>query len=93
MSINELLKTGANIQLVINAIDLKEAFMQWSNDMEQKPERPKEENLLSVKETAEKLGVEPGTLWRWDRQGYLKKVKIGRVVRYKESDVLKLLEG
>ena len=73
MSIIELLKTGANVQLVINALDLKEVFQQWSE--ETKKEELREENYLTAKEAAAKLGVDVSTLWRWDRSGYLKKVK------------------
>lgn len=32
MSISEILKTGTNVQLVINALDLKEAFLQWNEE-------------------------------------------------------------
>ena len=91
MSIIELLKTGANVQLVINALDLKEAFLQWSE--ETRKEEPREEIYLTAKETAEKLGVDVSTLWRWDKAGYLKKIKIGNAIRYRESDVTKLMEG
>ena len=91
MSILELLKTGANVQLVINALDLKEAFQQWSE--ETKKEEPQEENYLTAKEVAAKLGVDASTLWRWGKSGYLKKVKWGNAIRYRESDVTKLMEG
>lgn len=93
MSINEILKTGTNVQLVINALDLKEAFLQWSEEMRIPDTETREESYLTAKETAEKLGVDISTLWRWDRSGYLKKVKVGRKIRYHESDVIKLMEG
>ena len=79
------------MQLVINALDLKEAFLQWSE--ETRKEEPQEENYLTAKETAEKLGVDVSTLWRWDKSGYLKKIKLGNAIRYRESDVTKLMEG
>ena len=91
MNINEILKTGANVQLVINALDLKEAFLQWSE--ETKKEEPQEENYLTAKEVTAKLGVDVSTLWRWDKSGYLKKVKWGNAIRYRESVVTKLMEG
>lgn len=93
MSINEILKTGTNVQLVINALDLKEAFLQWSEEMRIPDTETREESYLTAKETAEKLGVDISTLWRWDRSGYLKKVRVGRKIRYHESDVIKLMEG
>ena len=93
MSINEILKTGANVQLVINALDLKEAFLQWSEEMRKITTVPKEESYLTAQETAEKLGVDVSTLWRWDKSGYLKKIKVGRKVCYRINDVIKLMEG
>lgn len=93
MSINEILKTGANVQLVINALDLKEAFLQWSEEMRIPDTETREESYLTAQETADKLGVDVSTLWRWDKSGYLKKIKVGNKIRYRESDVLKLMEG
>lgn len=93
MTINELLKDGANVQLVVNALELKEAFLQWGAEMRQPNTEAKAESYLSAQETADKLGVDVSTLWRWDKSGYLKKIKIGNKIRYRESDVLKLMEG
>ena len=93
MSINEILQTGANVQLVINALDLKEAFLQWNEEMRQPDTEVKSESYLSAQETADKLGVDVSTLWRWDKSGYLKKIKVGSKIRYRESDVVKLMEG
>ena len=95
MSIQEILQTGANVQLVINALDLKEAFLQWNDEHLQQrnlvPAPP--EKYFTAQEAAERLGVDVSTLWRWDRSGYLKKIKVGTKNRYRESDVLKLMEG
>lgn len=93
MNLNELLRNGANVQLVINALDLKEAFLQWHEEMRQVAMVPKEESYLTAQETADKLGVDVSTLWRWNKSGYLKKIKVGNKIRYRESDVLKLMEG
>ena len=54
--------------------------------------KPKEEKLLTIKQVAELLGVTEPTLWRWNKEGILKRVKVGNKVRYKESDVNKVLE-
>jgi len=45
--------------------------------------------LLTERETAERLGLEPGTLcvWRSTKRYGLSYVKCGRSVRYLESDV------
>lgn len=55
--------------------------------------KPKEEKFLTIKQVAELLGVTEPTLWRWNKEGILKRVKVGNKVRYKESDVKKVLEG
>ena len=43
------------------------------------------EDYLSREETAEKLGVNLSTLWRWNKEGYLPCVKIGSKVKYPMS--------
>lgn len=43
--------------------------------------------LLKREHTAARLGVDLSTLWRWDRSGYLKPVRIGRSVYYRLSDI------
>ena len=93
MNIVELIRSGENVQLVINALDLKEAFLQWNAEMKHREPVRQEEDYLSAKEAADKLGVDLSTLWRWDKSGYLKKIKIGKCVKYRLSDIRKLMEG
>lgn len=93
MNVQELMNTGANVQIVINALDLKEAFLQWADELKQSVQIKQEEKYWTVKETAQRLAVDVSTLWRWDKQGYLVPVKLGRKVLYKESDIIKVLEG
>lgn len=93
MNIVELIRSGENVQLVINALDLKEAFLQWNAEVKHREPVRQEEDYLTAKETAKKLGVDLSTLWRWDKSGYLKKIKVGNTVRYRQSDVLNLMEG
>ncbi len=51
--------------------------------------------LLSPEETAEMLGVTPGTLMVWRSTGryHLPFVKCGRKVRYRMADVLAFIES
>ncbi|HUX96316.1 MAG TPA: helix-turn-helix domain-containing protein [Bacteroidales bacterium] len=51
--------------------------------------QPKE--FLSIDEVAKLLNVTRPTLWDWDRKGILKKRHIGNVVRYRKSDIDKIL--
>ena len=49
--------------------------------------------LLKIREAAQRLNVNPETLRRWDRQGRLKAIRIGKRGdrRYKEVDITNLL--
>ncbi len=50
--------------------------------------------LLRIKEAAEMLGINPETLRRWDNDGRLKAVRIGKRKdrRYKLEDLQKVME-
>ena len=50
------------------------------------------DRLLSPKETGEMLGIDLSTLYRWDKLGYLTKIKIGGKARYRLSDIQNLLK-
>ena len=51
-------------------------------------------SLLKIREAAQRLNVNPETLRRWDRQGRLKAIRIGKRGdrRYKEEDIEKFTE-
>jgi excisionase family DNA binding protein len=48
--------------------------------------------LLSVEEAAERLGIKRGTLYHWIPDGKIKYVKIGRMRRFRESDIDAFIE-
>jgi len=52
-----------------------------------------ETKLLRIKEAAEMLGINPETLRRWDNQGRLQAVRIGKRKdrRYKLEDLRKII--
>ena len=95
MRLNEILTSGANVSFTITATDLKEFLFEIAEEQAQtKSTVPAQsEKYLTAQETADKLGVDVSTLWRWDKSGYLRKIKVGNKIRYRESDVLKLMEG
>lgn len=93
MNISDILKSGANVSFTITALDLKEWMLELIEEQNKSSIPAAPEYYLTAQKTAEKLGVDISTLWRWDKTGYLKKIKIGGAVRYRESDVLKLMEG
>lgn len=56
-------------------------------------QQPQPQNrFLSVERTMELMDVSRTTLWHWERKGILLPVKIGRTVKYRESDVIELIE-
>lgn len=58
----------------------------------QAPASPLEEHeLLTLKETARLLRINPRTAWRWCKSGRLPGVKIGHEWRVRRSDLLALL--
>ena len=93
MRLNEILTSGANVSFTITATDLKEWMLELMAEQKKSTVPAQSEKYLTAQETAEKLGVDVSTLWRWDKTGYLKKIKVGNKIRYRESDVLKLMEG
>ena len=64
------------------------------NDSEAGMDAPEGMRFITRKETANLLHVNYTTLWRWNKQGYLRSRKVGgRHVMYKYSDVMALLNG
>lgn len=93
MNISEISKMGAsNIQVVVSLADLNEFFEEKiAEAAASKPQ--KEEKYLTKEEVCEALKVSSNTLWRWNKNGYLCHVKVGRTPMYKQSDINKLREG
>ena len=52
----------------------------------------KPDELLTRYQVADMLNVTPTTLWHWNNKGILPTIKIGNKVRYRRSDVEKVLE-
>jgi excisionase family DNA binding protein len=48
--------------------------------------------LLNVQEIAESLGVKPSTIYQWTHQGFIPHVKLGRLLRFKETDIVNWIE-
>lgn len=48
--------------------------------------------LLSAKEVCQYLSINNSTLWRWGKAGIVHPVRIGGKVRYKKSEISKLIE-
>lgn len=91
MNINEICKLGANnIQVVVSLADLNEFFEEKISEAVVSRGQEKEEKYLSVDEVCEALKVSSNTLWRWNKNGYLKPNKVGRKSVYLLSDIDRL---
>ena len=95
MSIQEIIKSGANVSVTVNALDLKEFMLSLISERDEEKRRstPAPETYLTQDEVSAKLQVDKSTLWRWHKSRYLTKVRVGGKVRYRLSDVTKLMEG
>ena len=78
---NANVKSGSPI-LMVSAADLEEALRSILEEVVSTSNGEKDETLLTVRQAASLLGVDRSTLWRWEKEGYLKPVRIGRKVRY-----------
>lgn len=95
MDINNLIKENPNINITIKADELMQ-FAEYiitktrqevtSTLKEDIPER-----YLTRAEVCKALNVTFMTLYNWNKSGYLQAIKIGKTVKYKETDINKLL--
>lgn len=54
-------------------------------------EQHREAPTMTREQAAKALNVDPSTLWRWAKCGYLTPVKIGTKVLYRASDIDRML--
>lgn len=97
MNLNEILKTGVNITVVVGVSELMEWHREVIADTRRELEKvvlsDKAESYPTVKQVAQILNVDNTTLWRWNKKGYLKTIEFGGGRRYKMSDVRAILNG
>jgi predicted DNA-binding transcriptional regulator AlpA len=87
----------ANIKLEVSGEDL----LEFSNDLINRAKselsaeiaEARKERYLTKEEVKEFCGVCDATLWHWNKKNYLKTIKIGNKVRYRLSDVRRILEA
>lgn len=86
--------------VLLNEVDLdqilKRAVFQAIGELREtdlpKPTKPEPEKLLTTAEACELLRCSRPTIHRWKREGLVPFVRIGGCIRYRESDLKKLLE-
>ena len=85
-----------NLNVTVSLEDLTKfgRFMiyETKREIEEKLERANEEQFLPTKVAASILGVDPSTLFRWQKQGYFSPVEVGGKKRYRMSDIKKFFE-
>lgn len=91
MSIQSLLGQE-NVLLVVTPTQLREFAEEIiSNALSAK--KQDDTTLLTANEVAELLNVDKSTLWRWEKSEYLKPIRIGSKIRYKQSEVELIKRG
>ncbi len=50
------------------------------------------EKLLTPQEIADLLGIQMSTIYSWTHEEFVPFIKLGRLIRFRESDVLEWLE-
>ncbi len=92
-NVEDRLQTKQFIQYQLNKEDLETVLGDMIEKIVARYEAQKREPKLTIKQVAKRLGVDPSTLWRWERDGYLVPIRLGRKVLYNESDIATIEEG
>jgi hypothetical protein len=95
MSISDLIQSGSKVSVTVSLEDLREfatgLIDQTKRDLEKAVIDDKAETYPTPQQVSQILGVDPVTLWRWAKRGYLVPVEVGGKRRYLMSDVKALL--
>ncbi len=92
MNISEILNSDLNVNITINSNELRDFLKEVA--IAQQPKPKEDEQYLSVDEVCSLTKKVRSTLWTWEKRGYLVPTsRIGKVLRYKKSDVLNLMNG
>lgn len=99
MNIKDLITSNSNavVNIVVSADDLKEFRLSIIEDVrteiKNQVSRNDEKKSLTPKEVCQRLQITRSSLWRWEREKMLVPVRVGGKVRYRSSDIEKLLNG
>lgn len=90
----ELARECPDISVTVRLGDLVDAFRtmvsEVREEMEMKTAEDLTDRLVNRVETALILGVNPSTLWRWEKEDYLHPVRVGRSVKYRYSEIARV---
>lgn len=101
MSLIEMARQYPDLSVTIRLGDLLEANEALARKIRREAEedaaaRDREAGcrLIPKEDFLGMLGVDPSTLWRWEHEyDYLRPVRFGRKVYYKETDVQAIIEA
>lgn len=82
---NEIILKGTTEDNLLDKI--KTVVREVLAETKEEPAEP-ENKLLTVAETSQLLKIDRTTLWKWTKDGKLKRYGIGNRVYYKKSEVL-----
>ena len=86
---------AGSIKLEINGADLmefsNELINRAKNELSAEIAEARQERYLTKEEVKQICEVCDTTLWHWAKKNYLKPVKVGNKVRYRQSDIQKIL--
>ena len=87
----------AKIKLEVSGEDLlnfsNDLINRAKNELSTEIAEARKEKYLTKDEVKDICGVCDATLWHWNKKNYLKTIKMGNKVRYRMSDVRRILEG
>lgn len=93
MNLYDILKETPNLNVTINGGQLIEAINHAIDIRMKAEQREQSDVFLTTEEACQMARVSRPTLHRWKSNGIIPFVKIGKNIRYKESDLKKLLES
>ena len=85
--------TKAKVQYVLDKDDLENVLRGIIDETITENNSKKSERYLTIAKAAEMLGVTKTTLWRWEKEDFLLPVRTGTKIRYRESDIIRVMEG
>lgn len=93
MDIREIMRSNSSSQqlFIVSAQDLIDVIdtsvKKTIQELKESVSKSNNDNLVPLKEVAETLNVSRCTLNRWNKDGYLTPIKIGRKVFYRQNDI------
>lgn len=93
MNLEQIIESGWNVNVTLTPAELVEVIdyviqktkIEFENELMKK----NAEVYMSSKEVCDFLSIANSTLWRWEKQGYLRPQFIGGKKRYPRSEIQK----